>query len=164
MFLRVVKVIWYKAASPPHPGRSVVFARWHQCFSELGPPRHDVTSVDVCVAFGRAVSDNDGFCGITGATPQCPVGIKHDGLDGNIRYSTSSLLLFSTTAIYIARKMSHMHYTQQRCKISSDLTILPVCVCQVCWRWGRTVHCSLTRVTSAAAPMSVLITFRSFWL
>jgi len=91
-----------------------------------------VTSVDVCVAFGRAVSDNDGFCGITGATPQCPVGIKHDGLDGNIRYSTSSLLLFSTTAIYIARKMSHMHYTQQRCKISSDLTILPVCVCQVC--------------------------------
>jgi len=28
---QVVKVVWYKAASPPHMDGSVVFARWLQC-------------------------------------------------------------------------------------------------------------------------------------
>ena len=38
-----VKVIWQKAASPPHTGGSIVFLRWHQCathltHTSLGPP------------------------------------------------------------------------------------------------------------------------------
>ena len=30
-----VKVIWHKAASPPHTDHSIVFARWRQCASHL---------------------------------------------------------------------------------------------------------------------------------
>jgi len=32
---QVVKVIWLKAASPPHMDGSVVFARWRQCASHI---------------------------------------------------------------------------------------------------------------------------------
>ena len=33
----MVKVIWHKAASPPHMDRSVVFARWRQCAPHINP-------------------------------------------------------------------------------------------------------------------------------
>ena len=35
-FQQVVKVIWYKAASPPQTDGSIVFARWRQCALPCG--------------------------------------------------------------------------------------------------------------------------------
>ena len=62
---QVVKVIWHKAASPPHIDGSVVFIRWRQCAPYLiwfpGPIR---LSIPICISIGSAV-----FVQLTAVSP-----------------------------------------------------------------------------------------------
>ena len=53
---QVVKVIWQRAASPPHKNGSMVFARWRQCASHLiHPSLGPLRSIPSGISIGSAV-------------------------------------------------------------------------------------------------------------